>query len=324
MPLLLIVLDGVCNNEYEHIESLKHAIRRGSRNNTPLGMETDSLNCILTMLGVSKEHIPSGRAYLEALAAGLYVGPHDVVLRCNAIKTDRGALVSSCHTVEPVEIDGDRYLLKHLSGHKYLLVIKDAAMHLDSMRTHPPHQNIGRTMDTITPYCGDDPIQRILDDLVNRGLFPWGQAGKQTLPEYVKLHGINGAVVARTEIVVGMARAMNMHVETPNGATGDVDTDLTSKLDAALELCKDFNFVMLHVNGADESAHRINEREKVVFIKKIDEQVLKRVTSDPIKGLSIVVSADHETSAQTGCHINSETDYFILNEEQGCDTWLKR
>ena len=81
MPLLLIVLDGVCNNEYEHIESLKHAIRRGSRNNTPLGMETDSLNCILTMLGVSKEHIPSGRAYLEALAAGLYVGPHDVVLR---------------------------------------------------------------------------------------------------------------------------------------------------------------------------------------------------------------------------------------------------
>ena len=89
-------------------------------------------------------------------------------------------------------------------------------------------------------------------------------------------------------------------------------------------LCREFKFVMLHINGADESAHRINEREKVVCIKKIDEQILKRVTSDPIKGLSIVVSADHETSAQTGCHINSETDYFILNEEQGCDTWLKR
>ena len=323
MPLLLIVLDGVCNNEYKYAESLKYAIRRGSRNNTPPGMETDSLNCILTMLGVPKEHLPSGRAYVEALAAGLDVGSHDVVLRCNSIKTDRGVLVSSCHAVEPVEIDSDRYLLKHLSGHKYLLVIRNAAMHLHSMRTHPPHQNIGRTMDDIIPRCNDSGVQNILDNLVRRGLFPWGQAVKQTLPEYVKLHGINGAVVARTEIVVGMAKAMEMHVETPIGATGDVDTDLTGKLNSVLKLCNDFNFVMLHINGADESAHRMNEKEKVVFIKKIDEQILKRVASDPIKGLSIVVSADHETSAQTGCHINSETDYFILNEEQGCDTWLK-
>ena len=49
------------------------------------------------------------------------------------------------------------------------------------------------------------------------------------------------------------------------GATGDTDTDLTAKVAATLQAAQKYPFVLLHINGADEAAHRKHAKEKSNF-----------------------------------------------------------
>ena len=44
----------------------------------------------------------------------------------------------------------------------------------------------------------------------------------------------------------------------PSHATGDVDTDLAEKAGMAARLSEAYDFVLLHLNGADEASHRRN------------------------------------------------------------------
>jgi 2,3-bisphosphoglycerate-independent phosphoglycerate mutase len=320
MKKIMVIIDGVEPADYKlcrNINKIKEIGSFRTVNNTPEGMETNSLTCILNILGVPHKRIPNGRAYLEALAINEEIDENDLIFRCNNIKIKDDILLSCVENRETFieEEDSKDLRLIDIGSYKNLLIIKDGRKYYDSVSTFPPHEKLGKRISEILPKCSDKKVETILNKLIyNYNLYPWGQSIKVDIPSFYNLHNEKGAVVCKTEIVVGIAKAMNMYIPVLNNATAEVDTDLIEKAEKALELIREYDFVLLHVNGADESAHRKNEKEKINFINKIDKEVIGYLMKNIDSNTSLIVTSDHGTSAKTGNHINGEVDFISIND----------
>jgi 2,3-bisphosphoglycerate-independent phosphoglycerate mutase len=116
--------------------------------------------------------------------------------------------------------------------------------------------------------------------------------------------GLNGACVAASPVIKGIARAMEIHVEEVPGATADLKTDLKAKVLKALELLNTYDFVVLHILGCDITSHDKNPKMGALFIEKIDREVFKRILEyTNFEKTLLVVCSDHPTSSKTGEHI---------------------
>lgn len=318
MKRILVIIDGAEHSDYtfcKNINQIKEIGSFGTVNNTPEGMETNSLTCILNILGVPHSNIPKGRAYLEALAINEEIDENDLILRCNNIKVKDDILLSCVeNTNTTIEEDVFTNLrLIDIGSYKNLLIIKDGREYYDSISTFPPHENLGKCLSDMLPKCKDKKIENMLTKLIyNYNLYPWGQSVKVEVPSFYELHSKTGAVVCKTEIVAGIAKAMDMYLPVLKNATAEVDTDLLEKAQKTLELSKEYHFVLLHINGADESAHRKDEEEKINFINKIDTEVISYLMKNIETNTSLIVTSDHGTSAKSGNHINGKVDYYIL------------
>jgi 2,3-bisphosphoglycerate-independent phosphoglycerate mutase len=116
--------------------------------------------------------------------------------------------------------------------------------------------------------------------------------------------GLNGACVAASPVIKGIARAMDIHVEEVPGATADLKTDLKAKVLKALEMLNSYDFVVLHILGCDITSHDKNPKLGSMFIEKIDREVFKRILEyTNFEKTLLVVCSDHPTSSKTGEHI---------------------
>ena len=111
-------------------------------------------------------------------------------------------------------------------------------------------------------------------------------------------------------LVKGIAQLLQMDLLRLPGATGDTDTDLGAKVDSALQAAQKYPFVLLHINGADEAAHRKKPMEKREFLKRVDAQVLARLITSSHR---ITVTSDHGTDPNTGQHLGSKQPVFALH-----------
>ena len=91
------------------------------------------------------------------------------------------------------------------------------------------------------------------------------------------------------------------------GATGDIDTNLQDKTRVAISVAQTYPFVLLHINGADEAAHRKDKNEKNDFLHKVDTVVLHSLLQS---GHDIYVASDHGTDPITGQHIGNRQPVF--------------
>lgn len=315
MKKLMVIIDGAVGNDYDGLNFLKHLHERGMKNNTPTGFEPDSLCCIMNMLSVNPNDIPSGRAYLEALANGVAVGENDVVFRCNGVLIEKGTLTSSCIERELCGLPKNVEIIS-LGGYKNLLILRESKKRLEKIKTFAPHNHIGEDINRLLPCCEDLILQDFLREFVLKfNLMPWGQAGKTTFKSFYELKKQTGCVICKTDIVKGIAKALDMHCPEIINATAEIDTDLSAKAEAALELCQKFDFTLLHINGADEAAHRKNHNQKREFIRRIDRDVLCFLQDRMPEDIELVVTSDHATDATTGKHRNESVEYFVFHKK---------
>lgn len=106
---------------------------------------------------------------------------------------------------------------------------------------------------------------------------------------------------------------MGMYVPDIQGVTADTDTDLLIKAQTACSLLQDYDFVFVHINGADESAHRSDYTEKVRFVEKIDREFIAYLLDDTDKDTRIMICADHGTDPENGKHVHLLVPYIIRN-----------
>lgn len=297
MSTILCIIDGMTDpafsvKDYKTLSSMKFL---KNVRTVPEGFEPESLTCILTLLGVKQ--IPLYlRGYVEALGSGIAVHPDDLILRGSWFSLDS----SGCCTVPtcaPAHISIDLPVSHHHIGdYKSLIVLPGLADDVENICTHPPYACAGQVARRLRP-SGNGLLEALFDALCDtkQCMIPWGQSRTAIVAPFPK----SAAVICGTQIVKGIAKLLNMKLVNVPGATGDIDTDLQAKTDAALCAAEENDFVLLHFNGADEASHRRDNEQKQTFLQSVDVKVLTRLIASKH---TVFVCADHSTDPHTGCH----------------------
>ena len=355
MSNVMVIIDGMTDNpiyelggktplQYANCKNISYIRNNGCYGEfktCPDGFKVDSMNCIMTLLGVKSRDIPRGRAYLEALAHDICINDDDLVMRCNIVTIgENGELKSSCgegiskeefnhilnHNIDAFKED-EKIKLYNIGGYKNILVIKGCKCEFENTITYAPHENLGEIIEDIMP-CGSKVGDRLRDIMKrSRGyirnprngfkeymLMPWGISYVQDVPKFYDIHDKNCAVVCATEIVQGIATSMDTYLPKVSGATADIDTDLKSKLNCAINLSKEYEIVIVHINGADEASHRKQPIEKANFLKAIDEVIIGGLIESHCFN-SILICCDHSSLSDKGCHRGGYQPFFLYDIE---------
>jgi len=127
--------------------------------------------------------------------------------------------------------------------------------------------------------------------------------------------GLNGACVAASPAVKGIARVLEMEVVEISGTTADFKTNLTDKVLKALDLLNKYDFVILHILGCDAISHDKKFDLKRLFIEKIDREVFRRILEyTDFDKTMLVVASDHVTSVKTGMHMPGFMPFLIFTK----------
>lgn len=342
MKTILIILDGASeekisklNNktpiEYANTPILDKIIKQGNYKKVsfcPNNITPDSLSCILTLLGVNEKLIPTGRAYLEALAADIRLEENEVALRCNLIGIKDNKL-HSFNGIGLSEAEIKDYSINvktmkdikfhHINSYKNILIINKNKIN-STFPNIPPHEYIG---ENISKLLDNFKTNKLLADFVVENKFnensieyifyPWGLSDQVKLPSFKKLHNKECSCICSAEIVKGITKSMEINLPILNNATGDVDTDLKEKAIAVIKELENYDFVISHINGTDEVSHRKDLEGKIKFIEKIDKELLKYIYEENKYKAKIIITADHQTNSQTGKHEKGFVDYVSCN-----------
>lgn len=302
MSKIVCIIDGMtdpafCVGEYEYLSSMRLLHYANTSGNS----EPETLNCVLRLLGIKNppKHL---RGYVEALGAGIPVQSGDLVLRGSWFKLDdQGRCTIPC--TGPNKLNNPHFRYYPLGQYKAILIYPNMAHDIDSITTQLPCS----TEQFAEAFCpkGSEVLSDTFHDLLStdRCLIPWGQAVKSYLAPFPQ----SSAVICGKEIIKGIARLLHMNLIDTHMATGDVDTNLEEKTDAVLSAAETYRFVLLHINGADEAAHRRNSAQKTQFIHKIDIHVLSRLLQSKHE---VIVASDHGADPQSGLHLGSDQPVF--------------
>jgi 2,3-bisphosphoglycerate-independent phosphoglycerate mutase len=117
---------------------------------------------------------------------------------------------------------------------------------------------------------------RAQGETVPTDVWPWGAGTATSLPSFEERFGLRAAAVATSPIVRGVARACGLAVE-PDLA-GGLPT-LAARVERALALGADYEFVLLHVEFVDDAGPRGDAAAKVDAITRFDAEVVGPVTA---------------------------------------------
>ena len=237
----------------------------------------------------------------------------------------RSGEVTRLTTVPPGLEPGSESAIPGLLGHVPREQVDRAAIEAAAHGIVVPAGAGAWRVDVRDPHgsrAGDDATERAAAALRGAGREVHRLRGHRLLvigPEPEASDGVvvwpRGAVLprvldARTLVVgargaaVGIAALLGADVVIPDGATGDVDTDLHAKLDAARRgLGEPRDRVVVHVGGADEAAHRLDRAAKVAFLERVDAELLGPLAA-AVAGARgrLRICPDHGCDPATGLH----------------------
>lgn len=292
----------------------------------------------LSLLGYDPEAVFTGRAPLEAAAAGVALGADDWAVRCNLMTIEGGRLTD--FTAGHISSEEARILIDVLQtrlgqppiefhpGVQYrnLMIYRGQgrpAPFGDDTSTTPPHDHADApAADHLPAGRGEGLLRRLMaegSDLIRdhpvnlariaagkrpaNAVWLWGQGKASRLPKFQVVHGLKGAIVSAVDLVRGAAMLAGWtRVDAP-GATGYLDTDYAAKGRAAIAALADHDIVCVHVEAPDEASHEGRADAKVEALERIDELIvgpLRRAIDD--RGGRILVSPDHATLIRTRAH----------------------
>ncbi|RGB70013.1 hypothetical protein [Provencibacterium massiliense] len=354
---VLLILDGLCDVPAPQLgyktplqvagsATLRDMRAHGAHgffDTCPPGREPDSMGCILTLLGVEAQRIPDGRACLEAMALGLPVREGDLWLRVSLAAVsasgellsavgaglDSDGLSEAARLLRALEAGGCSYF--PAGDYRGLVCLPGRAGWMGRLSLPPPHQNLGKPLAALLPRGGEEAA--LLRGLIRKSgellaplaredrrylLLPWGGAMKGRLPAFMELHGLRAGGVCAAGIVRGICAAMEIDCPSLPGATADWDTDLAGKLRAARNMW-DHDFLLLHLNGADECAHRRDPVGKARFLSRVERELLAPLYAALGAEDSLLVCGDHGTNSQTGRHERGAQPFWLRSPHRRGD-----
>ncbi len=292
-----------------------------------------------------------GRGPFEAAGAGLPVSVGDLAFRCNfATVDDELCLVDEragrigqeaqelgrlLENVQLKENPDFQILFKQTLGFKGALVIRgtnvssnvnaEIPKNSEKIIVKPLDNSIQAkaTADALNEFIQisnqtlqNHPINqtRIVNGLAPANIIiPWSGGIVPQLEPFNEKYSVKAACIAAVAVIKGIGKLAGMKVFEVNGATGDLDTNTLAKAEAALRGLKSYDFIFIHVEGADEASHDGNVQGKIDLIQKIDAMVGSILDNVNLGKVCIALMADHATSCENRKHLGVSVPITIAS-----------
>ena len=344
-------LDGKTPLEVARTPHLDHWARSGRLGSLAIAGNDDvaaaSDTALLQLLGYDAGVHRVRRGVFEASAAGVALEHDDLALRANFVTLD-GELIADATAGRlsdgearvlladlARELEPEGFRFHSLSRYRFLVIVKNGAR-LD-VDTAPPFAATGEPVRSMYPEGKDahrfavllDRSRRLLaEHEVNRVrvdlgenpanfLWAWGQGADAALPDFATLHGKRGIAIAGAPLVRGVARKAGFALADVAGATGDLETDLTAKAEAARAALAGHDFVLVHVQAPNEASHLRDPRRKVAVLEEIDAKLV-RPLAEAVAALPqarVLVASDHVSPSESDRASPQATPFVITGTD---------
>ncbi|MDD5556752.1 MAG: cofactor-independent phosphoglycerate mutase [bacterium] len=319
----------------------------GTVRTVPDGMEPASDVANLAILGVDPSRHYTGRGPLEAASMGIDLEDDEMAFRCNLVTVSDGRMadysgghISSAEARVLIEILAGRFAGRGVRfqsgvGYRHLLVVPRRLLEDGEgpLRCVPPHDITGKAVAPHLPagrggrflreimqashvVLAGHPVNRVKVDLGENPanmIWLWGGGGRPQVTTFRESRGIDGAVICAVDLIKGIGRVLGMEVVDVPGATGYYDTDYAAKGRAAVEALGRVDFVLVHVEAADEASHNGDRSEKVRAIEQFDAKVVAPV----VKALRaagefrVLALPDHATPLALRTHVADPVPFAV-------------
>ena len=316
--------------------------RQGLVRTVPEGMEAGSDVAQMSLLGYDPRRYYTGRAPIEAAARGIKLGLDDWVFRCNLVTIADGKMAD--HSAGHIsteeggnlinalqeQICDDRIALHTGVSYRHLLVFKEFEF---DVRTYPPHDFIGRSVEKILPrgkgadilidlmnqsqqLFADHDINKVRQDLGENhvsSVWLWGQGKQARLESFRKRFNVKGVAITAVDLVRGLAKLTGFDLIEVAGATGFVDTNYAGKGAAAVKALEQYDLVFVHVEAPDEASHAGDPEMKKKAIEEVDRHVVGplRKALEDYDTWRILVLPDHPTPVRHGAHSDQPVPFAM-------------
>ena len=367
MGVLLVVCDGMADRpvvelgrrtplqvaETPNMDKLAEVGSCGIMDPVAPGIPPGSDVANMALLGYDPYEHYAGRGALEALGAGLELGPGDVAFRCNfatvdasgvvldrragRISTEKASVLAEAirEALEKADF-GVEVEFVNTVQHRAVLVLRGEGLSKAISDTDP--KVVGKPIKECVPL-EDTAEARRTAEVVNRltaffrevlSSHPLNKElpkpanailmrGAGSLPELKplgELYGIRGACISAVALIKGVCRAAGLEVLDVPGATGSYDTDLGAKFSKAIwALGNGYDFVFLHIKATDVASHDHAVDKKVWFIGEVDKALGGALEALSLDEDYVVLTADHTTSLRTGQHEGDPVPLAIAGPE---------
>ena len=302
----------------------------------------------LALLGYDPDIYYKGRGPFEALGVGLDLREGEVALRCNFATVDdafriidrragrlkdEGSILAS--SLQNLTIDGVEITFASSTEHRGVLILRGRGLS-PAISDTDPHSGEKTSLLQSKPLENTPEAEktaRVINAFVKKS---WeilrshplnGEREKQgKLPANILLtrgagiyqkvdslkerYGISSCCIAGSALYKGVARYVGMDILKVKGATGRVDTDIEAKAEAARAALENYDFVFIHVKGADNASHDGNLKDKLCMIEKVNRlaDILKK------ENAWLVVTSDHSTPLRIKRHSADPVPVMIYGE----------
>ncbi|HOO56740.1 MAG TPA: cofactor-independent phosphoglycerate mutase [bacterium] len=326
------------------MDSVARAGFCGLTHNVPPGMEPGSDVAIMSIMGFDPKTCYTGRGPIEALSMGVSIPAGESAFRCNLISVDNGQLIdySGGHieTEDSAEIiaslkdefDAGGITFHHGVSFRNLLLLEGD---FSQTRTFAPHDHMNEPWEK---YLPQGPGSEKIIDLIHKSrpilenhpvnrrrageghapanmIWPWSGGALPETDSYSKKYGISGAVISAVDLVQGLGVLAGIEVIKVPGATGMVDTNYEGKTAAALDAMDKYDFVLVHYEGTDESAHMGDIGLKMEGIRRFDAEIATPICErlKQFDDYLLIILPDHPTPIEIRTHTSDPVPFTALS-----------
>ena len=148
----------------------------------------------------------------------------------------------------------------------------------------------------------------------------WGEGTKPVLKNFFDTYNIKGAVISAVDLIRGIGNLSGLKVINVPGATGTVKTNFKGKAEAAIDALKDdMDFVYIHLEAPDESAHQGSLSDKLESIELIDRHIVGPVydyLKESKEEFRILIMPDHPTPLSIKTHSSEPVPFLLVSDKE--------
>ena len=350
-------LDGKTPLEAVKMKNINAIAKKGTVGlvkTIPDGLTPNSVPANLSILGFDPLECQTGRAPLEAVAAGIALGEKDLAYRVNLVTLEGEGefetLRMKDHSAGEISSGEARELMDFLNaelggygasfyaGMGYRCVMTTESIESDEAFT-PPHDILDRQIGEYLPrheaskiilkmmrrangLLKDHPVNKKRAESgqnIANGIWVWDQGKNLRLESVESRFGVKGTVVAAVNLIKGMGVCAGLHSVDVPGADGTLNTNFSGKAKAAIgEFKSGKNFVYVHVEAPDECSHTNDLQGKLDSLEKIDGEIFKPVydyLASTGEPFRLLVVTDHKTPLAIRTH-NAEPVPFVMYDSE--------